>query len=359
MKRIAFAALLLAANANTAGAQAAPAGGQAPTGGPAPRAALQITPEALQHIETARAAAGQQHLAVFSLICPATPNSPTREAMEAAVPSSLPSRDTARTWYTEPVKVFDDLYFVGQTQFSAWALNTSDGIVLFDAIFDYSVEAEVVDGLKKLGLNPADIKYVVIAHGHGDHVAGAKFLQDNFGAKIVMGEADWQLVESGTNAWKPRRDIVATDGMEIRLGNTTVKLVHTPGHTPGTFSSIFPVRDNGQQHMAALWGGTMFNVPNRPDSPREYWLNQYSESAQKFREAARANNVDVLVSNHTRFDASTVKMPALARRQPGQPHPFVIGTDEVGKFLTMAGNCAQAARVAEAAGAAAAAATAR
>ena len=169
-----------------------------------------------------------------------------------------------------------------------------------------------------------------------------------------MAEEDWQLVEAGNATWKPRRDMVATDGMQIKLGDTTVRLVHTPGHTPGTISSIFPVRDNGRQHVAALWGGTMFNVPNRPDSPRDHWLGQYSQSAQKFREIARANGADVLLSNHTRFDASTVKMPVLARRQPGQAHPYVIGADEVGKFLTMAGNCAQATRVAEAAGAAAA-----
>ena len=358
MKKIALAALLVSAQATLAVAQAAPAAGP-PPGGQAARPALQLTPQALQHIETARTAAGQQHLAVFSAICPTTPAHPTREAMEAAVPSALPTIDSARTWYAEPVKVFDDLYFVGQTQFSAWALTTSDGIILFDAIFDYSVEAEVADGLRKLGLNPADIKYVIIGHGHGDHVAGAKYLQDTFGAKIVMAAEDWDLVETQNAAWKPRRDVVATDGMEIKLGNTTVKIAHTPGHTPGTISSIFPVHDNGRRHMAAYWGGTMFNVPNRPDSPRDYWLGAYSGSAQKFRELALANGADVLVSNHTRFDASTVKMPLLARRQAGQPHPFVIGTEEVGKFFTMAGNCAQAARVAEAAGAAAAAAGAR
>ncbi len=347
MKKLALATLVLTAHASLAVAQPGPGGG-----GPPARAPLELTPEALQHIQTARAAAGDQHLAVFSLICPATPDSPSREAMEAAVPSALPTIDSERTWYAEPMKVFDDLFFVGQTQFTAWALNTSDGIIIFDPIFDYSVEAEVADGLRKLGMDPADIKYVVVAHGHADHVGGAKFLQDTFGARIVMGEEDWQLVESGDASWKPRRDIVATDGMELKLGDTTVRLVHTPGHTPGTFSSIFPVRDNGRQHMAVLWGGTMFNVPNRPDSPREYWLDQYSRSAEKVRELVRANDVDVLVSNHTRFDLSTVKMPKLANRQAGEPHPYVIGVEEVGNFFTMAGNCAQATRVAEAAGAA-------
>ena len=59
--------------------------------------------------------------------------------------------------------------FVGMTEYSAWALTTSQGIILIDAIYDYSVEDEVVGGLKKLGLNPADVKYVLVSHAHSDH----------------------------------------------------------------------------------------------------------------------------------------------------------------------------------------------
>ncbi len=305
--------------------------------------------EALRHIEAAREAAGDLHMAVFSQICPRTPGTPDRETLEAAFPSAFPSTDPDRPWYTPPVKVFDNLYFVGQTAFSAWALTTPAGIIVVDAIFDYSVEAEVAEGLRKMGLDPADIEYVIISHGHGDHAAGAKFLQEQFGARIVMGEADWDMVEAGNATWKPRRDIVATDGMEIELGGVTVRLVHTPGHTPGTFSTILPVTDNGQPHTAVVWGGTLFNVRNAPDSPRDYWLGEYSRSAEKLQEIARAAGADVLLSNHTRYDGSTVKIPRLASRQPGQPHPYVIGADAVSRFFTMAAECARAVRVAEAA----------
>lgn len=308
-----------------------------------------LPPVAMQHIEAARTAAGDQHAAVFSLICPRTASTPDRETLEAAIPTALPSLDPERPWYTEPVRVFDNLYFVGQTQFSAWALTTSEGIIVVDAIFDYSVEAEVADGLRKVGLDPADIRYVIISHGHGDHVGGAKFLQEEFGAKIVMGEADWEMVEAGTATWKPRRDLVATDGMVIELGEARVRLVHTPGHTPGTFSTVLPVLDNGRAHTAVLWGGTLFNVRDTPESPRDFWLGEYSRSADKLREIAGSLGVDVLLSNHTRFDASTVKMPILAQRSPGDPHPYVIGAEGVSRFLTMAGECARAARAAEAA----------
>jgi metallo-beta-lactamase class B len=316
---------------------------------PAPEPAL--TPAVMQHVERARNAAGDSFTPLFSTTCPRSPLSPSPAALEAAFPNGFPSVDPARDWYTEPVKVFDNLYFVGQTVYSAWALTTSEGIIIFDSIFDYSVEAEIADGLRRMGLNPADIRYVIVSHGHSDHVAGAKFLQETYGARIVMGEADWRGVEAGTQLWKPRRDIVATDGMEIKLGDATVKLVHTPGHTPGTFSSIFTVRDNGRPHVAALWGGTAFNFRGSAEFPRDYWLRQYSASAQKFSDAARTAGAEVILSNHTRFDGSTVKVPQLARRAAGSPHPYVVGTEQVGRFFTVARECAEATRVLEAGGA--------
>jgi hypothetical protein len=62
------------------------------------------------------------------------------------------------TWHAEPVKVFDNLFYVGEKEYSAWAVNTSDGIIIIDTIFDYSVEDEIAGGLKKLGLDPASGK---------------------------------------------------------------------------------------------------------------------------------------------------------------------------------------------------------
>src|SRR5690606_12312999 len=110
---------------------------------------------------------------------------PTAAAPTRARPPQrgAPSRDE---WYREPVKVFDNLYYVGMTEFSTWAVTTSDGIIVIDPVFDYSVEAEVVEGLSKLGFDPADIRYVLVSHGHGDHAGGAKFLQDEFGARVLL-----------------------------------------------------------------------------------------------------------------------------------------------------------------------------
>src|SRR6187551_3580502 len=157
-----------------------------------------LSPAVEAHIAAAKAAAGTEHAGLFTAACD-TARDVIAQAARGEGPrpprttvDPVPPRDS---WHVEPVKVFDNLYYVGQRNVSAWALTTSDGIILLDAIWDYSVEDEVVGGLKKLGLDPARIKYVVVTHGHGDHAGGAKLLQERYGSRLVMSAADYDWVE--------------------------------------------------------------------------------------------------------------------------------------------------------------------
>jgi metallo-beta-lactamase class B len=286
-----------------------------------------------EHVAAARSIAGE-HAGMVDRLCP-RPQAAAGAARGRPPQRGTPSRDD---WYAEPVKVFDNLYYVGMTEFSTWAVTTSDGIIVIDPIFDYSVEAEVVDGLRTLGFDPADIRYVLISHGHGDHAGGAKFLQETFGARVLMGEADWDLVEETNPSWKPARDIVVADGDRLTLGDTTLELYLTPGHTYGTISTLIPVRDGDAEHVAALWGGTLFNFGPEPER-----FAAYAESAERFLGIARRAGADVLLSNHTDYDGSKEKLPAVAGRRPGERHPYVVGADSIERYLTVAHECALAA----------------
>src|SRR5262245_49194494 len=174
------------------------------------------TPEA--HVVVAKTAAGEDYRALFTFrwAVPA-PRGGARDQRQGPPPGP-PARST---WYADPVKVFDNLYFVGQTEYSVWAVTTSEGIIVIDTIFDYSVEEEVAGGLKKLGLDAANIKYAIVSHPHPDHHGGAKFLQDRYGARVIMSAADWDMLER-TNGTKPKRDMVAADGQRLTLGDTTL-----------------------------------------------------------------------------------------------------------------------------------------
>lgn len=301
------------------------------------------------HVKAAEAAAGQEYRPLFTQLCAAPAPTPARQGQPPArgsgeVQQGPPDRST---WYAEPVKVFDNLYFLGQSEYSVWAVTTSQGIILVDTIFGYSVEAEVVDGMRKLGLDPTQIKYAILSHGHSDHSGGAKYLQERFGTRILVSEADWSLLERSAEP-KPKRDIVITDGMKLTLGDTTLTMYLTPGHTQGTVSTIIPVRDNGTPHVAAVWGGTLFNWLRggaayiTPSTPSSYWFENYIASARTFRAVAAKSGADILLSNHTQFDGSKTRLPAVRARKPGAPHPYVVGNASVTRFLTMAEECAKA-----------------
>src|ERR1700674_3724967 len=108
------------------------------------------------HLNAARNAAGFDFTGTLARLCVAP-------AFTSGIRDVAPGKPPAReTWFTEPAKVFDNLYFVGSKIHSSWALTTSDGIILIDTLFTYNSEEEIVDGLKKLGLDPATVKYVII-----------------------------------------------------------------------------------------------------------------------------------------------------------------------------------------------------
>jgi metallo-beta-lactamase class B len=219
-------------------------------------------------------------------------------------------------------------------------VTTSEGIIVIDPIYDWSVEAEVVEGLTTLGFDPRTIRYVLVSHAHRDHVGGARLLQERYGARVIMGAGDWDLLEQSTASWpKPTRDIVAQDGQTLTLGETTLTLYLTPGHTPGTISTLFRVTDGNATHTAVIWGGTAYNFLGRSDEAR--WFGEYIASSERFRQIAREAGADVMIANHSNFDESDVKLAALAQRAPGAPHPYVVGAESIQRYMTIVEECAR------------------
>ena len=247
-----------------------------------------------------------------------------------------------------PAKVFDNLYFVGSKWVSAWAITTSDGIILVDAM-DNDDEAEhIIDaGMRTLGLDPAEIKMVVITHGHGDHYGGAGYLEKKYGPKLVMSGEDWTMVETKLEFdrpdWgrPPKRDVVVEDGSVLTLGDTKIDILLTPGHTLGTISLLFDVHEGGKTYRTMLWGGTAFNFGRQPDRMKR--LQAYIDSTARARDIAGKQNVSVFISNHSVYDEAVTK---IEKMRDGGANPFIIGVDATQRALTVMNECAQATMIA-------------
>jgi metallo-beta-lactamase class B len=297
-------------------------------GGASALAGQEVSPGVQRHLEAARTIAGNQHVRAFHYLCEVP--DPPRGNPAPAAPEGKPD------WYAAPARVFDNLYFLGTRSLNSYAVTTSDGIVIFDPLYDYNVDLEIVDGLRTLGLDPDDIRYVIVSHGHGDHYGGARRLQEEYGARVLLSAADWDyMMNSRGDQPKPERDGVIQDGQVLEVGDTSFRFTLTPGHTPGTVSTVFPVRDGTQRHMAALLGGTAM----REDLA---FYQEYAASVRKFEEVVRSEGADVLLSNHEIFDEAQRKLLALAARGEGDAHPFVIGRQGVLNFLEVAHECAGA-----------------
>ena len=299
-------------------------------------------------LESAKTAAGFEFLGTLVRTCllPQSGGEDIRDNVPGYItnPASAPARDT---WYAEPAKVFDNLYFVGGKLHSAWALTTKEGIILIDTIYPYNSEALIIGGMQKVGLDPKNIKYVLISHAHGDHIGGAEMLQTRYGTRVVMGGPDWDSVAKYPNRYKtmaPKRDIVATDGMKITLGETTVTLWLTPGHTPGTMSYTFTVLDRGKPVNVAYSGGTAFNFVNNTPDPGIKNFQTYIDSQKHMAAKAAATGATVLLSNHSEFDNAFNKNRMLAGRGEG-PHPYELGAAWVQRYFQVMQGCARAAQL--------------
>jgi metallo-beta-lactamase class B len=324
-----------------------PGAAQAPAATPVPADSARVT-ELVAH---ARAAAGTQWAEAVDFFCGRN----SARANRADDPELAPAR------------VFDNLYALGRTSTVIWAIKTPAGIVLIDAGYPEQVESVLLPGLRKLGLDPADVKLVLLAHGHADHFGGAAYFQRR-GARVALSAADWDLIEnppaappaagppttapppanappsppaaaspSATALPPPRRDLIVIDGQPLALGGVEITPVSIPGHTPGSLGFVFKVEDGGRAHTAALFGGSILLSSRIPDAG----LEQYVRSVEHFAEVTRRLGVDVEIQNHPLYDGFEAKLAQLPARKPGAAHPFVVGVDGYQSFLTVMGDCAR------------------
>ena len=316
--------------------------------------------EAQAHVAVAKAAAyepGQDFRVILDLCAqpkssPAVdrvfPRPPEAPPVAPGVERRIPPRSK---WFTEPVRVFDNLYYVGGSRddnMDVWAVTTSEGILLIDAGWDYTVEELVVNGLKKLGLDPATIKYVILTEAKPEIYGGARFLQDRYKAHVLLSEADWNVIKKSDlpDFIKPKKDMIVTDGQKLKLGDVTVELYVTPGHSPGTVSMLIsPLKEGNQRHVGSIFGGRgpgyqgWDGVQYFPTEIEA--IRAWSASAKRFKAITERAGADVFLSAHHSWDKTLDKLDALKSRRPGDPHPLV-SKSAVARYQTLISECMDA-----------------
>lgn len=292
------------------------------------------TPEITAELRKAEALAGNDSILKFV-------------QMQQCKMNDKPTFDRDQT--VEPAQLFDNLYFVGNPEVGCFIFKTSEGLLMIDSCFAHHVETILLPGMKKLGLDPADVKYMLITHTGPDHIGGAYHFQKNYGTRIVVCEDQWKLCPSPEevearikrsqepgfvynpfdmrNLIWPVKDVVGYDGQCITLGDTEIRVVKTERRVGGGgLSFLATVYDHGTPHTWCTYGNTNV-VGNLED------MALYRVSVQHFKEYTDKLGADVVISSHPFVDESVKTMELLRARKEGEPHPFVFGAERVSRFF--------------------------
>jgi hydroxyacylglutathione hydrolase len=130
-------------------------------------------------------------------------------------------------------KIFNVLQDYMTNTYLVWDEKTKEAVLI-----DPAAESRILVAT----LKNYNLKYIINTHGHGDHIGGNEQVKKETGAKICIHELDAPMLTNarlnlsnamGRDFTTPKTDVLLKDKDELKFGNITMKVIHTPGHTKG------------------------------------------------------------------------------------------------------------------------------
>jgi metallo-beta-lactamase class B len=162
----------------------------------------------------------------------------------------------------KPFRIAGNLYYVGTYDLACYLITTTRGNILINTGLAASA-AQIKSNIETLGFKFADIKILLTSQVHYDHVGamadikkmtGAKLMVDEKDAEVLAtgGTADYELGHYGTTFKPVTADRLLHDGDTISLGNMQLVMLHHPGHTKGSSSFLFTVKDTQRSYKVLI-----------------------------------------------------------------------------------------------------------
>lgn len=230
----------------------------------------------------------------------------------------------------EPFKIIGNVYYVGANNIASILIATPDGHILLDT-GTQKMGAVVFPNMAKLGFKPADIKVMMLSHAHYDHMETMETIRRITGATVAALEAEVPSLLSGhdlssTQTWghEPIEvGRVLKSGDEVTVGGSTVKVIWTPGHTPGAAAYFIDTREDGRTYQV-VYGGPPTPITGNPQ------YDTRPEDAFASYKALRAMNPDILISGHPQ-NLFKGKLEALWKNT--RPSPLMLAPGQWQKMI--------------------------
>jgi metallo-beta-lactamase class B len=195
---------------------------------------------------------------------------------------------TNKEWAQDypPFRIAGNLYYVGTYELAAYLIATPEGHILINTGLDES--APLIRGhMKALGFEFSDIKILLATHAHFDHVAAMAAIKKQTGAQMVINEKDAAVLADGGYSdyalggkisFRPvKADRLLHDHDTVKLGGMKVVMLHHPGHTQGSNSFLFDVKDEKRTYRvlianmpSVLEETNLAGMPGYPDVAKDY-----------------------------------------------------------------------------------------
>ncbi len=162
----------------------------------------------------------------------------------------------------QPFRIAGNLYYVGTYDLACYLIATSQGNILINTGLAASA-AQIKNNIETLGFQFADTKILLTTQAHYDHMGAMAAIKKLTGAQLMVdekeadvlatgGSSDYELGRYGTSFKPVEPDRLLQDGDTIRLGNMQLVMLHHPGHTKGSCSFLFTVKDEQQSYRVLI-----------------------------------------------------------------------------------------------------------
>ena len=162
----------------------------------------------------------------------------------------------------QPFRIAGNLYYVGTYDLACYLITTPQGNILINTGLAASA-AQIKNNIKRLGFRFADTKILLTTQAHYDHMGAMAAIKKSTGAKLMVhekeaavlddcGSSDYALGGYGSTYEPVKPDRLLHDGDTIRLGSFQLLMLHHPGHTKGSCSYLFTVKDDHHSYRVLI-----------------------------------------------------------------------------------------------------------
>jgi metallo-beta-lactamase class B len=216
--------------------------------------------------------------------------------------------ETPKEWSAPyaPFRIAGNVYYVGTYDLACYLITTSKGNILINTGLSSSA-AEIKKNVARLGFKFEDIKILLTTQAHYDHMGAMAQIKKLTGAKMMVDEKDAQVMRDGgrtdyalggkESSYAPVvPDRLLKDGDQIQLGNTSITMLHHPGHTKGSCSFILKTKDSKRDYSVLI-----ANMPSIVTEKKFSEIPAYPEIKNDYArtfEAMKKLSFDIWLSSH-------------------------------------------------------------